>query len=454
MSDTVFRDVEVGSRIADVHVRDATIVAVGALRHVPGAEVVEGRGGALLPGLHDPHLRLLATAAAAASVDCGPRVGDRDGLGAALRSSPGAWVRGVGYHERTAGDLDRQVLDSLVSDRPVRVQHRTGALWTLNSRALALVDHVLDHSPDVERDAAGRPTGRLWRYDSRLRQALPDAVPDLASLGRTLLSCGVTGLTDATPHLDTGALTLLGHAALPQQVLLLGAPDDAPLPPGLTAGPRKLHLRDHDLPSIDELTGTIAASHRRGRPVAVHCVTAESLVLTVAALRAAGPLPGDRIEHAAVVLPGLAYDLARLGASVVTQPGFVRERGDDYLDAVEPGEQPYLYPYRSLLDAGIPVAPSSDAPHASADPWQTIAAADRVTSGGVVLGADERVERATVLAGYLSRAKDPGGTARQVRPGAAADLCLLHVPLAEALATAPANPVRLTMARGRMYDLS
>src|SRR6185369_7420562 len=208
-------------------------------------------------------------------------------------------------------------------------------------------------------------------------------------------------------------------------------PDDAALQPGLATGPRKLHLRDHDLPGLDELTRTVAASHGRGRPVAVHCVTAEALVLTIAALRAAGPLPGDRIEHAAVVLPDLTLELARLGVAVVTQPSFVHERGDDYLAEVELGEQPFLYPYRSLLDAGVRVAPSSDAPHASTDPWQAIAAADRVTTSGVVLGAGERVDRATVLAGYLSPAWDPGGPSRQVRPGADADLCLLHVPLAE-----------------------
>ncbi|MET7896539.1 amidohydrolase family protein [Streptomyces mirabilis] len=457
MPDTVFRDVEVAGRgggvAVDVHVRDATVVAVGEVPHVPGAQVVEARGGALLPGLHDHHLHLLATAAGAASVDCGPRVRDREELAAALRSAPGAWVRGVNYHERSAGDLDRYALDALVPDRPVRIQHRSGALWMLNSRALALAEHVLDRSPDVERDAAGAPTGRLWRYDARLRPALPRTVSDLGPLGRTLLSYGVTGITDATPNLDTGALMLLGHEALPQKVLLLGAPDGVPVPSGLRAGPRKLHLRDHDLPGLGELTETVAASHRLGRPVAVHCVTAESLVLTVAALRAAGVLPGDRIEHAAVVLPGLAADLAQLDVAVVTQPGFVRERGDDYLRAVEPGELPYLYPYRSLIDAGVRVAPSSDAPHASPDPWRTIADADRVTSGGVVLGADEQVGRAAVLAGYLSPADHPGGPVRQVRPGSAADLCLLWTPLAQALAAAPANPVRLTMTGGRLHAL-
>ncbi|CBG74680.1 conserved hypothetical protein [Streptomyces scabiei 87.22] len=160
-ADTVFRDVEVDGRRVDVHVRGATVVAVGYITPVAGAEVVEGHGDALLPGLHDHHLHLLAMAAAASSVDCGVHAGDPDGLAAALRSAPGTWVRAVGYHERTAGHLDRQGARRMGARPAVRVQHRSGALWILNSPALALVHHILDHSPEVERDAVGRPTGRL-----------------------------------------------------------------------------------------------------------------------------------------------------------------------------------------------------------------------------------------------------------------------------------------------------
>jgi predicted amidohydrolase YtcJ len=46
------------------------------------------------------------------------------------------WIRGVGYAETVAGDLDAAALDRLRPDRPVRVQHRSGALWILNTAAL------------------------------------------------------------------------------------------------------------------------------------------------------------------------------------------------------------------------------------------------------------------------------------------------------------------------------
>ena len=71
-----------------------------------------------------------------------------------------------------------------------------------------------------------------------------------------------------------------------------------------------------------------ASAHAAGRPVAVHCVTRVQLVLTLAALDAAGRLPGDRIEHGAVIPAESLPDLR--GLTVVTQPHFVAERGEQY----------------------------------------------------------------------------------------------------------------------------
>jgi len=102
-----------------------------------GEPVIEARGGALLPGLNDHHAHLFAAAAALRSVRCGPpHVRGAAALAAALSSAPtghDGWVRGVAYHESVAGELDRHALDRIEPARPVRVQHRTGALWVLNS---------------------------------------------------------------------------------------------------------------------------------------------------------------------------------------------------------------------------------------------------------------------------------------------------------------------------------
>jgi len=181
----------------------------------------------------------------------------------------------------------------------------------------------------------------------------------------------------------------------------------------------------------------------------VHCVTAAELALTLAAFDVAGAAVGDRIEHGGVIPIEAIARLKALGLTVVTQPAFVRERGDRYLAEVEPRDQPDLYRCASLIAAGVPVAFSSDAPYASPDPWAGIAAATRrTTREGRPLGADERVGASEALAMYLGEAA--GGPARRVEVGAPADLCLLANPLKDALAASSAELVRATFIGGRV----
>jgi len=140
-----------------------------------------------------------------------------------------------------------------------------------------------------------------------------------------------------------------------------------------------------------------------------------------------------------------------LGLTVVTQPVFVAERGERYLAEVEPREQADLYRCASLRVAGVPVAASSDAPYASPDPWRGVAAAvGRLTDAGHPLGAAERVSAAEALSMYHGDPASPGGARRRIEPGAAADLCLLKVPLAEALRAPSADLVGATLIGGRV----
>ena len=401
---TVLRDVEVEGVRVDVRVARGHVAEVGPrLSSIPAEEEIDGHGGALLPGLHDHHVHLWSTAAARASIDC------REGLGT-LMTATNDRVRGV----RSAESVDRTVLDALVPDRPVRVQHRSGALWMLNSAALAELDALgrLPNHPGVERDERGRPTGRLWRLDHLLRGTWP-SLGDLDALGRELAGYGITGVTDATPDLEEAP-------AVPQAVTLLGR--------------RKLLLHDHDLPTFDDLVSRVSERHASGLPVAVHCVTRESLLLTLAVLDEVGRLPGDRIEHAAVVPDPVAVR----GLQVVTQPGFLADRGDDYRRAVAADDLPHLYPFASLLAAGVDAVASSDAPYGPADPWEVIRAACQRD-----LLPEERVAPKVALGGYL-RGPDLGPQ-RRVRAGEPGALTLLHTSLDEALDALDSGCVRLVL---------
>ncbi len=465
MTGLLLRQVQVrDGRVLDVRSTGEVIVEVGVGLPAAGERVVEG--GYLLPGLHDHHLHLLATAAAAEGLRCGPPdvqgVDDLVGVlrRAAANRPPGEWLRGIGYHESVAGMVSRDVLDTWVPDRPVRIQHRSGALWMVNSAGLSALRVEEGTVPDgVERDAQGRATGRLWRIDQWLRQRVGRrSSPDLAGLGRRLAAYGMTGVTDATPDLDDGALRLLLDAvatgALPQRLHLLGIdrlPEDVPaaVRARVTVGPRKLVLPDHDLPALPELIARlrdIRATRVRGRPVAVHCVTRDALVLLCTALEEVGSVPGDRIEHASVVPAGLLPTLRRLGVTVVTQPGLVAARGDDYLREVDPDDLRGLYRHASLLRGGVPVGLSTDAPYTEPDPWRAVeAAVERLTPSGRTLGPSERVSRQRAIDGFTTLAAAPGGEPRRIAAGHPADLYLL-----DGRSTDPRPAITLTVVGGEV----
>jgi predicted amidohydrolase YtcJ len=456
----VVADAEVDGRRVDIEIDDGRVAGLVAVGRGRGEARLEAGGGAVVPGLHDHHIHLMALAAARSSLVVGPpTVRSAPAFLAALRSAdaalpPGEWIRATGYHESVAGEIDGRWLDGAVGRRPVRVQHRSGAAWILNGAAAVAVGLDDAAVAGVERDEHGRPTGRLFRADEWLRARVPVMAVDLGAVGAELASYGVTAVTDATPIEEAADADLLAAAtdAFPVRVVLTGGPG-LPAEAGASRarGPVKLVAADHALPALDVLTGGIRAARRQGRAVAIHCVTREALVLVLAAFEEAGTVPGDRIEHGAVVPVELISRVRELGLTVVTQPGFVAERGDEYLADVDPADRPDLWRCGSLIAAGVPVGAGTDAPFGAPDPWRAMAAAvERRTGHGRVLGAGEQVDGATALDLFLAPLDRPGGPARRVVVGAPAELCVLGVPLAVAVAAPSSGDVVATVAGGRV----
>ncbi|HEY6574202.1 MAG TPA: amidohydrolase family protein, partial [Mycobacterium sp.] len=306
-------------------------------------------------------------------------------------------------------------------------QHRSGVLWTLNSTGLARVG-LPDH-----------PDGRLPSADPNWSNALQRRETGLAEVSRRLASFGITGVTEATPNLGVEDVVKFAEAHrrgdLLQSVTCL-----AP-------GKRILH---DDALDLAELTTWIARRHEAHGGVALHCVTAAQLVVTIAALDSAGMRPGDRIEHAAVVPDDCVADLARLGVLVVTQPNFVAERGDQYLADVPADEHHQLWRVASLLAADVKVVLSTDMPFGDADPWAAMrAAVHRTTAAGAVLGSAERIDARTALQMFLGEADRPTKT-RTVAPGAPANLCVTAAAPDELLRELDADMVAATIIEGSL----
>ena len=441
----LIRGVEImGSDASCLRIRDGQIQEIAA-QLSPGVSerCIDAGGGALLPGLHDHHIHLMAAAAAMRSLDCRPSsVIDEAGLRDALQACPGGetdWIRGVGFHDSVGAEIDRHWLDRVCPGRPVRIHHRSGMLWILNSGALARLGIVDgDKLPaGAEREPCGRLSGRFYDLDEWLGARQSGSAPGLCALGERLSARGVTGVTDAGPRNGEAEWRLLGNARmngeLPQRVVMMGSESlDTRVregDPGLSVGPLKIYLRESEMPNFDKVVDRVRGAHGHARAVAFHCVARTELVFAIAVLEAAGSEIGDRIEHASICDDGMLTEIRRLGLTVVTQPNFITERGDQYLRDVPCADHDHLYRGAAFLRAGCALAAGTDAPYGDSDPWAAMrSAVYRRTAKGTQLTAAEVITPEQALAMFCCDPTRPGSGLRTLREGAPADLCLLDAP--------------------------
>ncbi len=174
-------------------------------------------------------------------------------------------------------------------------------------------------------------------------------------------------------------------------------------------------------------------------------------MFALAAFEEAGSRKGDRIEHASVTHSELLPVIRQLGLTVVTQPGLIFERGDHYLASVDADDHSSLYRLRAFMEAGIPLAGSSDAPYTDPNPWLGMQAAiDRVTRSGVLLGQREALTARQALALYTGDLDAPAQASPGIRPGQRADICLLSQPWQAIRNNLAMAEVVLTLKAGRV----
>lgn len=446
---------------SDVRIRDGRVVDIGTLEVEGGETIFEADGGALLPSLADHHVHLFALAARMASTTCGPpEVNTEHELIEILNAEPfqAEWLRGVGYHESVAELIDRRWLDKHGPDRPIRIQHRSGRLWVLNSLG---IDELGERCNGNFPDGMNQDSGHLFDEDAWLRTMTGNRPPDLSKVSQSLASYGVSAVTDMTPQNDRQTAEIFMQqqmqGRLHQRVLMAGTLSlafegsmEEEAVDRLRVGPFKIHLHEAQLPEFDELCDAIRESHRGQRPIAVHCVTEIELVFTLAALRETGTLRGDRIEHASVAPPALLEQIKALGLLVVTQPNFVFERGDQYLEDVDTRDLSSLYRCDSFVKSGIALAGGTDAPFGRPDPWLAInAAVNRKTRKGQIINSEEALSPEQAIEMFLGDVESPGEP-RLIAIGKPADLCLLDCNWQTARTALTSNRVRATWCGGKL----
>jgi len=138
---------------------------------------------------------------------------------------------------------------------------------------------------------------------------------------------------------------------------------------------------------------------------------------------------GHRIEHAMLLDDAAITRIATLGAVASMQPEFVAWAGDTYRARLGPERASRMNRYRSLLDAGVPIAFGSDRPVVGGRPLDGIAAAVRHAGpSGIRLSDDEAISPAEALHAWTAGAAFAMGDdaeAGRLAVGSRADLVVL-----------------------------
>jgi hypothetical protein len=478
------------SALAVAHGR---IAALGSDQEIsalaaPGCKVVDLAGRRVTPGLIDGHIHAVR---AGASWDRELHWTGMPGVAAALDSirvaagsyQRGEWIRAVGgWHpsQFTEGrSPTRGELDDACPDHPVYLQalYEHAVLNSAALRASGLGRQQADPPGGfIERDAAGRATGRVSGLGafSRCLDAMPRRTPDqervsTAAMVRELHAAGLTGLVDPggfgmpPPRYDAlfelwrrGELTI-------RLRLFLSAVDPGREYEQLDGWLRHaqtrfgdgmlrilgigevVHYGCHDFEGLEsfEISDDACAEFerisretaRRGWPMHVHAVLNTSIDRI---------LDGWERVHAEIPLTGLRFSIAHadrisnrnigrlraLGAGVVLDDHLVfkaeasqRAWGEDAIRRAPP--------IAELLSAGIPVAAGTDATRASSySPWLSLwwLVTGRSLDGAQRRDAAHLLTREQALRAYttgsawLSFEEDDRG---HLRPGARADFAVL-----------------------------
>ncbi|MEB4614620.1 amidohydrolase [Leucobacter sp. M11] len=136
----------------------------------------------------------------------------------------------------------------------------------------------------------------------------------------------------------------------------------------------------------------VRSAYRAGWPLALHAIGDAAIDLALDLIEECRERYGmnrlpNRIEHFGIARPEQVRRAAALEVAVTPQAGFIGPLGDQFAALVGPEREGWLYRGRSLVDAGVLIAGSSDLPVADNNIRRGMqSAVDRRTELGRVLG--------------------------------------------------------------------
>lgn len=480
----------------------------------PHTETIDLGGAAVFPGFIEAHNHMILFGLGLAAIDARPSVLPSissliDAIRERASSTPqGSWIVARGYDDNQLEDRrhpSRHDLDQGSSRHPVLLVNGSGHLAVANTLALReagiTATTEAPQGGEIVRDAHGEPTGLLLETAQTLvRSVMP--LPTVDDLVAALQEChdryvaagitsshtaGVNSMAEVRAHQrwretasnpvrttmmigremfdafrDTGLRTGFGDDRLRIGPLKLFS--DGSLI-GRTAAVSQPFLEDPDPANLgmemmpqEELDEIVHDGHRHGYQVAIHAIGDRAVEMCLDAFRRAqSRVPRQdarhRIEHCGILRPDLIARLSEQQVIPVSQPIFIREYGDGFIRHLGRERTALTYPFRTLLDAGLPLVFSSDCPVSAYEPLKSIqASVEEKTNTGThyapseAISAQEAIRSYTVNGAFAGFAEDRLG---MIRTGYLADFTILDThPDNVAPARIDAIPVRATVIGG------
>jgi predicted amidohydrolase YtcJ len=208
-----------------------------------------------------------------------------------------------------------------------------------------------------------------------------------------------------------------------------------------------------------ELRDLCRESHAAGWRIATHAIGDVAIDQVLDIYEALGPHPrglAHRIEHFGLPDGAQLARAARLGVIAAPQTIFIHSLGRNFRQYLPDVLLPRTYPVRAMIDAGVRVALSSDAPVVDDDNplMGMMAAITRRDGDGVVIAADQAITAAEALNGYTMGGAIASGdedNRGSIEPGKWADVAVLSAdPIETAPEALPHIRVDMTFVAGRV----
>ena len=448
-----------GSEYDSLIIKDDVILRLGKeerLRRLfkGKVKIFDAGGRMLIPGLADAHLHLVSYAINKGRLDL-RGVSSIEELKELLRrrrlgEKSGKWIVGWGWDQERFTEKrypTKDDLDDALPDSPVILVRVCGHVAVANTLALKILrlssrDGLL-YEDDVYKALNSIPLPSFEEMTNAVKEAIKEAY----SYGLTelhLMSVETWELGIYKRVLNTVPIRLKLFMREPPttyseerliditgvKVFMDGSFG------GRTAALREPYSDDPNnkgklLMDYKKLLELIKDVNRRGLKVAIHTIGDRALEEALKAIKELSPgNSGIRLEHASLVPPDLLEELATFKPGISVQPHFIIS--DSWIVERLGRRAKWVYSYKSLIESGLLIAGSSDAPVEPLNPWYGVyAAVDRGEKEGLRIWhvtAEQRMGFNDALRLYIN-GKIMEGTylSERIRPGMPADLALLNV---------------------------